>query len=523
MPRIEILDTTLRDGAQGEGVVFSREDKLKVIRALDALGVDYIEAGNPLSNPKDREFLIFAAQHLKLERAQLVAFGSTCRVGAVASEDAGLVALAESGAKVCSVFGKSSVRHVEYVLQTDLQENLRMIRDSVRYLVEKGLRVFFDAEHFFDAYMEDADYSMVVLQAAKDAGAELLALCDTNGGTLPTDIERITRIVKDQFNMPIAIHCHNDAGLATAGSLSGILGGAGQVQGTINGYGERCGNADLCQVIPGIMLKLSMDCLADDGLSRLMRCARYIADVANLQMDERRPYVGRSAFAHKGGMHIDGMLKDERAFEHIDPKLVGNKRRYLMSEMAGRGALMTKLRLIAPELQKDDAEVTKIMEMLKNLEQQGYAFEGADGSLLLRVLGVLGKRPHFFEVMDFHIVSRMGSARENAQAYVKVRVDDQVEISADEGDGPINALDLALRKALLRFYPCLGRMRLVDFKVRVVDTNGTASSVRVHIESSDGSNKWATVGVSSNIIEAGFTALSDSIEYMLMKEVDGWG
>ncbi len=523
MTRIEVLDTTLRDGAQGEGVIFSREDKLKVIRALDALRIDYIEAGNPISNPKDREFLQFASTQLPLRHAQLVAFGSTCRVGARAEEDAGLMALADCGARVCSVFGKCSVLHVEHVLKTTREENLRLIRDSVAYLVARGLRVFFDGEHFFDGYRADPDYTMACLYTACNAGASLVALCDTNGGSLPGEIEAVTRSAAERVRAPIAIHCHNDGGMATACSLSGVLGGAVQVQGTMNGYGERCGNADLCQVIPGVMLKLGLPCLPDGKLSQLTNCARMIADIANLQVDEHRPYVGRSAFAHKGGMHIDGMLKDSRSFEHIDPELVGNRRRFLVSEMAGRGALMTRLAHVAPELSKDSREVIELMEMLKGLESEGYSFEGADGSLELRVLGALSRRRHFFEVSDFHVVCQKPDSPLNAQAYVKVRVEGQTEITADEGDGPVNALDLALRKALLRFYPCLARMHLQDFKVRVVNSAGTASSVRVQIESTDGEHDWATVGVSSNVIEASFIALTDSIEFMLMKELEGWG
>ncbi|MDL2206473.1 citramalate synthase [Eubacteriales bacterium OttesenSCG-928-N13] len=520
--KIQVLDTTLRDGAQGEGVVFSHEDKIQVIRALDALGVDYIEAGNPASNPKDQVFFAYATEKLQLMHAKLVAFGSTCHAGCAAQDDPGLRALIQSGAQTISLFGKSSLLHVEQVLQTTPEENLRLITDSVKLLVDHGLQVFYDAEHFFDGYNDDPDYALRTLRAAQEAGAQLIVLCDTNGGTLPGDINRITQKVKKAISLPLAIHCHNDAGLATACTLAGIEAGAIMVQGTINGYGERCGNADLCQVIPNLELKMGHQCLPDGKLPSLSKCARLIAEIANLSMYEHSPYVGRSAFAHKGGMHIDGMLKDRRSFEHIDPELVGNSRRYLVSEVAGRGALMTRLAQIAPDLSKESEQTLQIMDMLKQLEQRGYSFEGAEGSLALRVLGSLDRRRNFFEVLDFHVVSRKPENDKNAQAFVKVMVDGQQEITADEGDGPVNALDLAIRKALTRFYPCIGRMRLRDFTVRVVDSEGSASSVRVRVESTDGEHDWATVGVSSNVIEASFIALTDSIEYMLMRELDGW-
>ena len=516
MGRIEILDTTLRDGAQGEGVVFSREDKIKVIRALDALGVDYIEAGNPASNPKDKSLFQFAAQKLLLKRARLVAFGATCRAGRRADTDEGLIALAQSGAGVISLFGKASLHQVSQVLRCAPEENLRIIEDSVSYLCAQGLTVFFDAEHFFDGYDQDEGYAMSALTAACRAGAARVVLCDTNGGALPRRIGQTVARVAAAIAVPVAIHCHNDAGLATASTLEAVLAGADQVQGTINGYGERCGNANLCQVIPGLYFKLRMPCLAEDDLTRLTRTARLISEIANLSMDEHSPYVGRSAFAHKGGMHIDGMLKNTGAFEHIPPESVGNRRRYLISEMAGRGALLAKLAQLAPSLQKDSQQTIAILEMLKELEARGYSFEDAEGSLTLRVLGALGERKRFFEVRDFHVFSRKPEDDKNAQAYVKVAVDGQVEITADEGDGPVNALDLALRKALTRFYPCLSRMRLKDFKVRVVAGSGTASTVRVNIESTDGQAVWSTVGVSGNIIEASFIALTDSLDYMLL-------
>ena len=516
--RIEILDTTLRDGAQGEGVSFSVQDKLKIIAALDELGVDYIEAGNPFASPRDAELFQYASAHPVCSRAAITAFGATCRAYVEAGADAGLQALIASGAKVISLFGKGSRFQVESVLKVSPEENLRMIRESVRFLTGKGRRVFFDAEHFFDGWLADAEYSLKTLLAAQEAGAERLVLCDTNGGTMPDVIERIIREVCERTSVPVAIHCHNDSGLATACSMYGVMGGAVQVQGTINGLGERCGNANLCEVLPNLVLKMGLDCLAQEGMERLTRTARTINEIANLNMNEKSPYVGRSAFTHKGGMHIDGMLKDSHSFEHITPERVGNHRRFLVSEMAGRGALMTRLKSIAPDIRKDSPEAAAIMERLKALEAEGYTFEDADGSLALRILGALNRRRRYFDVLDFHVVSRKPEDRLNAQAYVKVRVGDQVEITADEGDGPVNALDCAVRKALSRFYPCLEEMRLIDFKVRVISADGTASRVRVHMESAGGGMTWSTVGVSGNVIEASFIALTDSIEYMLMSE-----
>lgn len=516
--RIEILDTTLRDGAQGEGVSFSVQDKLKVIAELDALGVAYIEAGNPYASARDAELFAYAAEHPVCRRATLAAFGATCRAGAQAEQDAGLQALIRSKAQVVSLFGKSSRFHVDRVLKVTPEENLRMIRDSVALLRRSGARVFFDAEHFFDGWKSEPGYAVETLLCAQAAGAERLVLCDTNGGTIPDDIERITREVCRQVNTPVAIHCHNDSGLATACSMYGVKGGATQVQGTINGLGERCGNANLCEVIPNLMLKMGVKCLTAEELERLTVAAGTISEIANMRLDRKSPYVGRSAFAHKGGMHIDGMLKDRRTFEHIEPERVGNQRRFLVSEMAGRGALMTRLNIVAPDVKKDSEEAAIVMKRLKALEAEGYTFEDADGSLALRILEALNRRRSFFDILDFHVVSRKPEDDKNAQAYVKVRVGEQVEITADEGDGPVNALDCAVRKALARFYPSIESMQLIDFKVRVISEAGTASRVRVHMESAGDGKTWSTVGVSSNVIEASFIALTDSIEYMLMSE-----
>jgi len=520
--RIEILDTTLRDGAQGEGVVFSLEDKLRIIRALDEIGVDYIEAGNPASNPKDEQLFRYLAENSVLQNSRITAFGSTCRPGAAAEDSAECRALIGCGAKAVSIFGKTSRLHVEKVLLTTAEENLRMVGDSVRFLAENGLQVLFDAEHFFDGYADDPVYALRVLRAAREAGAQRIVLCDTNGGSLPGEIAKAVRAAVQAVGDCIGIHCHNDAGLAAAGSLAAAEAGAVHVQGTMNGYGERCGNANICTVAPSLVFKYGFGCLGEGAMARLSSAARTVADIANLPMDEKSPYVGRSAFAHKGGMHIDAMLKDARSFEHIDPEAMGARRRYLVSEVAGRGALMTRLGAIDPRLTKSSPETARILTRLKELEAAGYSFEGAEASLQLRLLDMLGLRKHFFELLDFHVISRQPESELNAQAYVKVRVDGQVEITADEGDGPVNAIDLAVRKALSRFYPCLGRMRLKDFKVRVVVSKGTASHVRVGMETTDGEHVWSTVGVSSNVIEASVIALTDSIEYMLLGETEGW-
>ncbi|NLD58687.1 MAG: citramalate synthase [Clostridiales bacterium] len=518
---VEILDTTLRDGVQSAGVVFSLEDKIKLVRALDSLGVRYIEAGNPFSNPKDAELFRFARDKLKLKNARLAAFGMTRRPGAAAEDDPGLRAILDSGAHIASIVGKSCAFQVREVLGKTLEENLRMIEDTVRFLTESGMAVFFDAEHFFDGYSDDPDYALETLRAAERGGAERLVLCDTNGGTLPGAVAGAVKRAVAEFRTPIAIHCHNDAGLATAATLLAVEAGAMQVQGTINGYGERCGNANLCEVIPNLELKMGLRALPEGSLPELLSIARFISELANLNMDEAMPYVGHNAFAHKGGMHIDGVLKNRRSFEHIDPALVGNRRRLLISEVAGRSALLTRLEKLAPELNRDSEETVRILETLKALEADGYSFEDADGSLTLRILGALGRRPAFFRVLDFHVFSRQASGPLNAQAYVKVLVGDRVEITADEGDGPVNALDLALRKALSRFYPVLGHMRLQDFKVRVVSGTGTASAVRVRIDSTDGETVFSTVGVSTNVIEASFIALSDSIDCLLMHKSAG--
>ena len=515
MDRVEILDTTLRDGAQGEGVSFSVEDKLKIIRLLDDAGVDYIEAGNPASSMADRELFTYARDRLRLRRSRLVAFGSTVRPRLSPQDDPGLATLISCGTEYVSIVGKAVKSQTVSVLGVTPDQNLAMIRDTVSYLTRMGLNVFFDAEHFFDGFLEDPDYALEALSVACDAGAAALILCDTNGGGLPTQIFRAVREAARRVPGVLGIHCHNDSGLATACTLSAVEAGCSHAQGAVNGYGERCGNANLCEVLPNLVLKMGRECLEAGSLPALTGLSRSVGEIANISVPAKMPYVGRSAFAHKAGMHIDAMRKDHSAFEHVDPAWVGNTRRYLMSGAGGRGALSAKLSGLFPQLTKDNPQTALLVEKIKTLEDDGYAFEDADASLTIRAMDFLGLRRHYFEVLDFHVVSRKPEDDKDAQAYVKVRVGDRVEITADEGDGPVNALDLALRKALTRFYPSLEHTRLTDFKVRVVGGQGTAARVRVHIESTDGERTWSTVGVSANLIEASFIALTDSIEYML--------
>lgn len=522
--RIEILDSTLRDGAQGEGISFSVEDKLQITEELDRLGIAYIEAGNPGSNPKDLEFFRRAAR-LPLRYAKLAAFGSTRRKGILASQDANIQALLEAGTETICIFGKCWKLHVDQILHTTEDENFSMIQDTVSYLTGRGKRVFFDGEHFFDGYKENPDFALKALKAAADAGAAALVLCDTNGGCFPDEIKKITQAVCQCFpHVPVGIHTHNDGGMAVANAIAGVEAGAVQVQGTYLGYGERCGNANLSTVIANLQLKKGCGCIPADCLPLMTRAARSIAEISNITMSRAMPYVGDSAFAHKAGMHADGVLKLPRSFEHVNPKSTGNERRFLMSEIAGRTAVVEKIQKIRPALTKDSPETKAVVEALKQLEAQGYQFEGAESSFELLVRKKIGDYHPFFELIDYQIVSGPGRPSEpncSATATIKIRVGDKTQLMAAEGNGPVNALDKALRAALEVFYPQLREVRLIDYKVRVLDSkDATAAAVRVLITSSDGSGIWTTVGVSGDVLEASWTALVDSIEYALLHGQD---
>ena len=520
--KIQIFDSTLRDGAQAQGISFSVEDKVKILKSLDALGVGYIEAGNPGSNPKDLEFFE-RAKRIDLQHAKLAAFGSTRRRDIRVDEDANVKSLLMADTPTIVIFGKSWDFHVTDIIRTTLEENLAMIRETLAFFREKGKEVIYDAEHFFDGYKNNPEYALKTLAAAVEGGASCLVLCDTNGGCFPDETVDIVRIVKAaQPGVEIGIHCHNDAGMAVANTILAVDAGASHVQGTYIGFGERCGNANLSTIIANLQLKRGYDCIPAASLADLTVTARRVAEISNITLNERDPYVGRSAFAHKGGMHIDGVTKSTRSFEHVSPEAVGNERTFLMSEVSGRNTILEKIRQVAPRLDKDSPETAEIMLRLKELEHMGYQFEGAESTFELIIRKQLGKYKPFFELEHFKIIGEQPpSGPYSSSAIIKVKVDGTSEISAAEGDGPVHALDRALRKVLVTFYPELAKVHLTDFKVRVLDTrSATAAKVRVLIESTDGESVWSTVGVSTDIIEASWIALVDSIEYVLLKGLE---
>ena len=517
---IEIYDTTLRDGAQGEGISFSLEDKLNIAQKLAKLGIAFIEAGNPGSNPKDMEFFRRAGE-LELGETRLVAFGSTRKKDTPVEEDEGCAALLSAGTRWVAVFGKSWDLHVRDVLRTTLPENLQMIRDTVSFLKGKGKRVVFDAEHFFDGYKSDPDFARQAVLAARDAGADRVVLCDTNGGTFPEEIARVTGEMVELLGVPVGIHAHNDTGCAVAAAMAAVEAGASQVQGTYIGFGERCGNTNLSTVIPNLQMKKGYRCIPEDKLVRLGKTARYIAQVTNLVLSPSMPYVGRSAFAHKGGMHVDGVAKNAASFEHITPESVGNRRQILLSEFAGRTAIAGKIAELDSSITRDSQVTAELIEKLKGLEYQGFAFESATASFELFALKQLGKYRPAFDLEYFKTLGEQPAVNVErcCSAIVKVRVGESVEMTSAEGDGPVHALDIALRKALEVFYPCLSQVRLTDYKVRVMEGHmATAAIVRVLIESTDGLSAWTTVGCSADIIDASWQALRDSMEYKLMKD-----
>lgn len=520
--QIEIFDTTLRDGAQGEGISFSLEDKLNIAGKLCKLGIAFIEAGNPGSNPKDMEFFRRAGE---LEReypgTRLVAFGSTRKKNIPVEEDENCAALLTAGTKWVAVFGKSWDLHVRDVLRTTLDENLAMIRDTVAFFKEKGRDVVFDAEHFFDGHRSNPDYARRAVLAARDAGADRVALCDTNGGTFPDEIGRVTGEMVEMLGIPVGIHTHNDTGCAVAGAMAAVEAGASQVQGTYIGFGERCGNTNLSTVIPNLQLKKGYRCIPEEKMVRLGKTARFIAEVTNLALPASMPYVGRSAFAHKGGMHVDGVTKNTATFEHITPEMVGNRRQILLSEFAGRTAIANKIAELDSSITRDSRVTAELIEKLKDLEYQGYAFESAAASFELFARKELGKYRPAFDLEYFKTLGEQPAVKvdRSCSAIVKVKVGESIEMTSAEGDGPVHALDIALRKALEVFYPSLSEVRLIDYKVRVMESHmATAATVRVIIESSDGASTWTTVGCSADIIDASWQALRDSMEYKLMKD-----
>lgn len=517
--QVTVLDSTLRDGAQGEGISFSVEDKLHIAGALDELGVPYIECGNPSSNPKDLEFFDRAGA-LRLKHAALVAFGSTCRKGEAPEEDEGIRALLSAGTPAVSVFGKCSPLHVTEILLTTKGENLRMIRETCRYLSAQGRRVFFDAEHFFDGYRLDPDYALQCLGAAAEGGAFSLCLCDTNGGGLPWEIAETVEEVCRRFSLPVGIHCHNDSGTAAAATLMAVKAGACQVQGTFLGIGERCGNTSLATVIGNLQGKMGVRCIPPENLNKLTSTAREIAELCNMPVDSAAPFVGHSAFAHKAGMHVDGVCKLPMSFEHISPESVGNERRLLTSEISGRAAVYQKVKKILPDLERESPALERIVGELKRLEHLGYQFEGAGGSFELLVKRQLGLYRDSFRLVSYKVIDELPYPEGcSATATIKIRVGDRVQISAAEGEGPVNALDRALREALEVFYPALHDVRLIDYKVRVLEPkDATAAYVRVLITSADKDRVWTTVGLSTNLIEASWQALVDSMEYKLNRE-----
>ena len=519
MNQVVAYDSTLRDGAQAQGVSFTVDDKLKIVQRLDELGIGYIEAGNPGSNPKDLEFFEQVAA-LKLKNAKIIAFGSTRKVGTNAAEDRNLQSLLSANTAAVAIFGKSWDYQVTDILRTTLDENLRMIGDTIAFLVSQVKEVVFDAEHFFDGYKANADYAMQTLQAAADAGAGVLCLCDTNGGTFPKEVSEITKKVVSRFNVQVGIHCHNDCEMAVANSIAAVQAGAVQVQGTMNGIGERCGNANLCAIIPNLQLKLGLSCIPPENMTELTSAARFVSEVANMTFNDKAPYVGNDAFSHKGGMHIDAVSKNPISYEHINPEQIGNVRHILVSEVAGRSALLAKINAVDPALNKDSSETKRILEHLKSLEHEGYQFESAESSFELLVMRLLGKHKPLFTLKEYKVSTHAPSADGvNSSATVRITVGNEEESTTGVGDGPVNALDKAVRMALERFYPAIKDVKLIDYKVRVLDSDkATAAKVRVLIESADQHASWTTVGVSTDIIDASWRAMLDAIEYKLMRD-----
>ena len=519
MKKIEIYDTTLRDGTQGEGISFSSLDKIKIALRLDKLGVAYIEGGWPGSNPKDMEFFA-KIRNIPLKKAKISAFGSTRKGNIKVEKDFNIKALMDSKAPVITIFGKSWELHVKDALRVSLEENIKMIYDSVSYPKSKGRYVIYDAEHYFDGFKANRDYALKTLEAAKNAGAEVLVLCDTNGGTLPGELAEIIKTTKSSIKAKYGIHTHNDSGLAVANSIIAVEMGCMHVQGTINGYGERCGNANLCSIIPVLQLKLGFRCVTDKNLETLTDVSYFVNEIANVIPPKNEPFVGESAFAHKGGIHVDAVMKNRKTYEHISPELIGNKRRVLLSDLSGKSNIKYKTSEMGFEEEFEPSHLREIANEIKLKEHRGYLYEDAEGSFELLVRKKKGKKEEFFELEGFRVIIETRPEKESySEATIKLKVKGITEHTAAEGDGPVNALDNALRKALEKFYPNLKKMHLTDYKVRVLEgKNGTRARVRVLIGSANKKQTWGTVGVSENIIQASWEALVDSINYHLLKD-----
>lgn len=517
---IQIFDTTLRDGTQGEKVSLSAEDKFRIAKRLDEFGIDYIEGGWPGSNPKDMAFFEKAKEHT-FAHTKIVAFGSTCRAGNEPENDPNLKALIDAETPAVSLFGKTWLLHVKEALKITPEENLELISGSIKYLKEHGKEVIYDAEHFFDGYKDNPEYALKTLKAAEEAGADVLVLCDTNGGTMTHEITKIVHEVRDDsINTPLGIHSHNDCELGVANAVAAVEAGAVHVQGTINGYGERCGNANLCSLLPNLQLKLGYSCIPEDQMIHLSTLSKYVSELANVTPDYKQPYVGKSAFAHKGGVHVSAVMKNEQTYEHIKPDLVGNSRRVLLSDLSGKSNISYKSEELGFDFDKTSKEGSEIVTELKRLENEGYQFEAAEASFELLVKQQTGKTPDFFKLEGFRVImERNANGESRSEATIKVRVNDQVELSAAEGNGPVNALDAALRRALCEFYPEISEVHLQDYKVRVLnEKDGTGAKVRVLIDSAEDGTSWGTVGVSENIIDASWKALSEGIIYFLMNK-----
>ncbi len=518
--KILLYDTTLRDGTQREGISYSSDDKLKIARKLDELGVHYIEGGWPGSNPKDAEFFA-RAKSLNLKNAKIAAFGSTRYKNTTCDTDANIQALVEAETPVVTLVGKTWDLHVHKVLEADPEENLAMIQESVAYFKARGKEVIYDAEHFFDGYKANPDYALMTLQVAAEAGADSICLCDTNGGTMPWEIADIIKTVRERISTPLAIHTHDDGGCAVANSLVAVEAGCVQVQGTVNGYGERVANANLITIIPDLQLKMGYDVVSPEQLKNLTALSRYVAELANLPPDDHQPFVGRSAFAHKGGIHVAAVLKAEESYQHIDPTLVGNKKRAVVSELSGKGNLLYQAKRRGIDVGKDEAKA--VLKQIKQLEHEGFAFETADASVDMMLMRTRpGYRPPF-ELIDYMVTVENRDKRGLlSEATVKVRIGNgEVKHTAAEGNGPVNALNKALRKALYEVYPTLQSVHLTDYKVRILDSDkGTAATTRVLIDFSDGERHWTTVGAHPNIIDASWRAIADSMEYALVKQLE---